>query len=680
MNCIAGKVFWSQNLQNSITAWNCVFEAELETMRRLCTGIVLLFLFMTPMGALELPTEEPATEEVVSQEILQEDVPAGEVAAVGAVSEAAPVPERVAGGAPRQVLRTHSPIRELAWDGSDTLISFLERDSVHLVDGESHAPVGSVEFPGVLDYSLFMEEDGTVHIIAGSADGTVAVWDIPYRPSESLRPAREFEPHFMNSVGGGGVDLLAFSDDSNYIAGLSAGAGEIGIHYKLRYTNELISKRAAGTVSGVYSMAFSDDDNQLAAATRDGRLLVWNAFNGRFMYEHGIYAQGGVPVHFIQGTYNLLVATAERTVAVLDPTGTVLQQIATGSPVVDTRMLSDRRRLAVLTADNRIEIYNLEDGLYLGYVPSFNVTRITSFDFNSTDTSMVVGHGDGSIYKIDLETNVLAPRTGPVLRLIGEEEVVAEGEEFTERVPPARYSDMEAEEGGLDGAGLFPAPWHSADVLVGTTFLPDPFTQSVDLQLGYTNGFLLHPFCFGLLWRSSWGFPQKDFPYIYHRGQERHEPPLLVSWVLELPVGLSFAPWDFGFEIHMEVAVGFAMHELWNRRLGNLAVTAGLNSGDFHGAFVTALTLGASWKGVVLKVSGEWDSEFGWTGQIALGYSFGLPVPERWRGKGTGGAEMPAGGEAPAPAADAEGGGPPHAEMAEVEAFGGGSIGEEDVP
>ena len=532
----------------------------------------------------------------------------------------------------QEVLKAYMPIQHLIWNDADTLISYLEEDVVYLVDSTSHAIVGAVEFPGVLDYSMFMEEDGVAHIIAGSEDGTIAVWDIPYEASKEPLPIREFAPHFMSSVPGSrGVDLLAFSDDSNYIAEVFEATDELGLHYKLRYTNELISKKAEGRVSNVYSMAFSDDNNQLATATKDGKLFVWNAFNGRFMYAHDIYTESSVPVHFIQGTYNLLVASAEDTVVLLEPTGTVLQSITTSSPVVDTKMLSDKRRVAILTQDNRIEIYNLEDGVYLGYVPSFNITAITSFDFNSTDTGMVVGHEDGSIYKIDLETNALAPRTRPVLRLIGADEVIVEGEEFTPEIPPAEYSDMKPAKKAFDVLQLFPAPRHSIDVLMGTTFLPDPFVMSLDMQLGYSNSFLLHPFSFGLLWRSSWGFPKAQFPYIYHHGAIKYDPPLLISWVLEVPLGLSFSPWDSGLEIHTEVAFGFAMHELWNRKMGAQAVTAGIHSEDFHGAFVTALTLGVAWKGITVKFSGEWDSELGWTGQVALGYSFNLPVPQKYR-------------------------------------------------
>lgn len=535
------------------------------------------------------------------------------------------------------MLKTYIPIQQLVWTDADTLISYLEQDVVYLVDSTSHAIVGAVEFPGVLDYSMFMEEDGVIHIIAGSDSGTIAVWDIPYKPSEEMQPSQEFEPHFMDSVADSlderGVDLLAFSDDSNYIAEFHEATGELGLHYKLRYTNELISKKADRSVSHVYSMAFSDDNNQLATTSTNGKLFVWNAFNGRFMYEHDIYAQSRVPVHFVQGTYNLLVASAEDTVVVLDPVGNVLQSVTTSSPVIDARMLSDKRRLAVLTQDNRIEIYNLEDGVYLGYVPSFNITTITSFDFNSTDTSMVVGHQDGSIYKIDLKANVLPPRTRPVLRLIGVEEVVVEGAEFTPEIPPAEYSDTMPEESIITVAdpGLFPAPGHGIEILAGVSLLPNPHMLDLDFTVGYLNAFFVHPFYVGAQMITSVGFPNKEFPYNYRLYGEPLAPPLMMSVALDLPVGIAVTPFERNRDIvvYAEVGVGLALHQLWNRRFGNTAI-----AGLLHPSFVASMAVGAGWKGITLRLHGDYDTRLGFLFSANIGYTVQLPYKKKAKSSG----------------------------------------------
>lgn len=532
------------------------------------------------------------------------------------VSQKASVQETITGTAHQEVLKTYIPIQRLIWNDADTLISYMEEDVVHLVDSTSHAIVGAVEFPGVLDYSMFMEEDGVIHVIAGSADGTIAAWNIPYKPSEEVQLTQEFEPHFMNSVPEErGVDLLAFSDDSNYIAEFYEATGELGLHYKLRYTNELISKKAAVSVSNVYSMAFSDDNNQLATATQDGKLFIWNAFNGRFMYERDIYTKSRVPVHFIQGTYNLLVASAEHTVVVLDPGGSVLQSITTSSPVVDTKMLSDKRRVAILTQDNRIEIYNLEDGMYLGYVPSFNVTAITSFDFNSTDTSMVVGHEDGSIYKIDLETNVLPPRTRPVLRLIGGEEVVAEGDAFTPEIPPAEYSDtMPVVRPISDWLG------DSTDGLYveGKLKMLNPYPYSIGFGGGVSwhIGSLLNPLYFGIGLDVGYALWRSDFPYIYTVGTTKYNPPGLYTFSLYVPFGISF---HLTQDIMVATETKLGVHLL---TLMNLSIPHMIKP---YPALLSGIAIRCTLWNWCIAVGVDYDGIQGFIPVLQVGYKFKLP-------------------------------------------------------
>ena len=524
--------------------------------------------------------------------------------------------QTIAGAAHQEVLKAYTPIRRLIWNDTDTLISFLDKDVVHLVDSASHTVVGAVEFPGVLDYSMFIEEDGIVHIIAGSKDGTIAVWDIPYKPSDEVQPTQEFDPHFMNSVPDGrGVDLLAFSDDSNYIAEFFETTDELGLHYKLRYTNELISKKAEGSASNVYTMAFSDDNNQLATATTEGKLLVWNAFNGRFMYEHDIYAQSRVPVHFIQGTYNLLAASAENTVVVLDPTGTALQSITTSSPVIDTKMLSDKRRVAILTQDNRIEIYNLEDGVYLGYVPSFNITAITSFDFNSTDTSVVMGHEDGSIYKIDLQTNVLPPRTGPVLRLIGVDEVMVEGAAFTPEIPPAEYSDMKpavrpvSDWLGDNTDGLY---------VEGKLKMLNPYPYSIGFGGGVSwhIGSLLNPLYFGIGLDVGYALWRPDFPYIYTVGTTKYNPPGLYTFSLYVPFGISFHLTQ-DIMLAAEIKLGVQLLTLMNLSIPHMIKP--------YPALLSGMAVRCTLWNWCILVGVDYDGIQGFIPVLQVGYKFKLP-------------------------------------------------------
>lgn len=137
------------------------------------------------------------------------------------------------------------------------------------------------------------------------------------------------------------------------------------------------------------------------------------------------------PSTFIEETYNLLVSDSPVRLIVVTPAGEELVGLEAGSPVVEARILSDKGWVAVLTEENRLEIFRLEDGVYLGYIPSFNETAITSFDFNSDNSRLLAGHEDGSVYMLDVETVMLPPRSAPILRLIAPGEVVEKGEEFT---------------------------------------------------------------------------------------------------------------------------------------------------------------------------------------------------------------------------------------------------------
>lgn len=77
------------------------------------------------------------------------------------------------------VVKEHFPIRELAWDSTDRLFAYMERDTILLRSSSGYDMLGTVEFPGVLGFSLYHEDESDVQIIAGAADGTLAVWSVP---------------------------------------------------------------------------------------------------------------------------------------------------------------------------------------------------------------------------------------------------------------------------------------------------------------------------------------------------------------------------------------------------------------------------------------------------------------------------------------------------------------------
>lgn len=427
------------------------------------------------------------------------------------------------------------------------------------------------------------------------------------------------------------MDVIAFSRDSNYIAEHLADTKELGLHFRLRYTSELVSRQVESVAAPVYSMAFSDDKELLAAAGTDGLVRVYSSFSGRLLYELPLGAEGRVPIHYIQGTYNILMAGGGR-ITVVDPTGAELASMETGSPVVYMKPLSDRRRVAALTAENRLELYRLEDGEYLGYVPSYNVTAMTSFAFSHDDGRLLMGHEDGSIYMVDLEEALVPPRRHPVLRLIGEGEAVERGAEFTESIPPAEYADtvdvyhspFEALE--VEARGLFPEARHGVEALVGVSLLPRPHLLDVDITAGYLNAVWLHPFYVGGQLRLSVGWPQAEFPYNYRLYGEPLEAPLMMSVEADFPVGIVVTPFKSNrdIELYAEVGLGFSLHQLWNRRFGGTAI-----AGVLHPSFVASMAVGAGWRGLNLRLHGDYDTQLGFLFSVNVGYIFQLPYRGR---------------------------------------------------
>ncbi len=83
-------------------------------------------------------------------------------------------------GAARPVVSLGVPVRGLAWDSTDAIFAYMQEDSVLLHSSEApYRYFGIVELPGILDYFLYHESDSGVQLIAGAADGIIAVWDIP---------------------------------------------------------------------------------------------------------------------------------------------------------------------------------------------------------------------------------------------------------------------------------------------------------------------------------------------------------------------------------------------------------------------------------------------------------------------------------------------------------------------
>lgn len=492
----------------------------------------------------------------------------------------------------------------------------------------------------------------------------------------------EHIPDFIsNATGGRRVDALAFSRDGSYIAEHFADTGEVGMHFRLRYTSELLTRRVDSVPVPVYSMAFSGDRELLATAGDDGVVRVWSSFSGRLVGEVAQHVQNHVPVHYVGDGYSLLVSAGERELAVVDPSGLELGRVEAGSAVAGSLPYGGGARVLVLTEENRLEAHGLDGSGYHGYVPSYNVTAITGYAVSPDGRLLLMGHEDGSVYLVELEDALVPPRRRPVQRAIGGDEVVERGSQFTERIPAAEYADTEDayhspfEALEVEARGLFPEPRHGVEAMVGVSVLPSPHVLDLDVTAGYLNAVWLHPFYVGAQLRLSVGWPQAEFPYNYRLYGEPLAPPLMMSVELDFPVGIVVTPFGANrdVELYAEVGLGLSLHQLWNRRFGKTAI-----GGLLHPAFVASMAVGAGWRGLSLKVHGDYDTQLGFLLSVNVGYIFRLPYRGGGRASRASPPEGPASVEAAAPPEPVDDGGEeepaPEAEATGLRAGGEGVI------
>ena len=554
---------------------------------------------------------------------------------------ASEVPAATEAAVPVPIIRLPEAVDQLLWSYDGSLFGYAEGNAVVVRDAATYAVRDVVrpsqnEVRGFVFSELLGSRQG---VLSMASDSSLSVSGLEMDSGGTVvLPPVERE----DEEGGRLVTALNFDDRSGYVAiGSSDGYLELALY--LQYIQNLSRYELRGHESAVRLVRFSTDSQWLASLSEDGALRVWDVRGhrlvGQLEWQPPVELEGmSVTAPFAvfgREMPKMLLPVDSCSLEVRDMAGAVLVSLSVPEGIRGLRVNVEGDRLEVLTETNHLYRYDLETGRFLGHIPLLFNSDVVSFAVNRSESRILVSYGDGSLVMMEM-AEVFVPADGED----GAYQLILINPDGTQRrlltLEDLRGAGIDPDEALMNsyraGPSVAGEPFHSVDLLAGTTFLPDPFVMSVDAQLGYVNGFLLHPLYFGVQWRSSWGFPRRDFPYIYNGGE--FASPLLIDWVVEVPLGLRFVPWEFGLEIYTEVALGFAMHELWNRELGARAVTAGLNSGHFHGAVVTAVTLGVGWRGVLLKASGEWDSELGWTGQLSLGYSFRLPVPRRWSGGG----------------------------------------------
>lgn len=71
-----------------------------------------------------------------------------------------------------------------------------------------------------------------------------------------------------------------------------------GIHFKLRFIQDMITRSVEGHQAEIYGLEFSNDENYLVSVSKDGTAYIWSCSN--YMQAariESVYTESAIPLH-----------------------------------------------------------------------------------------------------------------------------------------------------------------------------------------------------------------------------------------------------------------------------------------------------------------------------------------------------------------------------------------------
>ena len=512
--------------------------------------------------------------------------------------------------ASQAILKTPFPVKSLCWTDDDNRFAFSEDNLIFIRDAESVELIQTVPMNDNRYIQFATPNTGIPKAAAGETNAL--------RPSG--RGSTEFDMMFTLS-GRGNISLLKISkapagypgyiqpttvisldsgrntvtaallsQNGDYIA-VADESCRVTLYYMLRYSNNLLSMTLEGHSRPVYSLSFSPDSTLLASTSEDNTVKVWETKTGEFLGQFRILKKNRVPTLFTHDSKRLICCTndCEVTVfnlpAVYNQEAEAVKSIETLSPVKSMKLLNNSSILTIQTTDNRIEFHDLTTDEYIGYIPSYNISELTSYAFSSDNRQVLAGYSDGSIYRFIVSEVLLKPdETPPKLMFLADNEIAVGGS----RSNSSDNSDSSTARKNVNSKfensdGIIP--------FVGAKLLKDPFCFSIKGGLEYINGTIFQPVLFGAGIKAEYGYPVEDFPYVYKVAGVVAESPHLPCIEIYAPVGMIFKL-GYGFMIPVYLQAGFKLTAVSMSYGGRLYISklyptfsAGLFSGVMYGNF-----------------------------------------------------------------------------------------------
>ena len=499
----------------------------------------------------------------------------------------------ILGAAP--TLKTPSPVQGLCWSKSDGHFALTEQNAIFIRDGYDNRLVHTIGYDGATSLQFAWDVvTQTDMFMALSAGGKFSVWNFKDLPQQVAIPGEAAPSYSVELTSDKRVTASAFSHSGNHMA-VAFDDGSVNMSIVLHYTQKISDKSLTGHLGNVFSLDFSRNDGFLASAGLDDKIFIWNATDGSKVNSMPFYSGSGAGVLFTSDSSSIISLERPDLITLRAFDGTRRMVIKpNGKNVKALRLSSNGKNLIALTADDKLEFYELATGKYIGYIPPFNQTTLTSFAFNKNDSVVLTGHADGSVYKLKLEKVFLKPgQKIPRMRMVGPDEVVVKGPGYTDKIP-----------GSKDKAEIFPQE-HSVLVGLSGRTCPKPYLWGLDLDVKARFVIKNTPVFIGGGAQAGLGFPGESFPYKYTIAEAYVSPPYLVGFTFSAPIGVQVKLGKKAPRLIAELYPAYRMEKLAQTGSGKIAAS------KWFSAFVAGATVGFGWKYFEFGGGAEYDTILG---------------------------------------------------------------------
>jgi len=194
--------------------------------------------------------------------------------------------------------------------------------------------------------------------------------------------------------------------------------------------------------------------------------------------------------------------------------------------------------------NNQIEIYDLESKEFIGYIPSYNDSLLTTFAFSADNNNILLGHNDGSIYRFNVEKVFLQPtELPPNYKVIPASDLVLNDGQGVGTGFGNGDGFGDGEHSSLNIMRIYNNNKNTLTPKIGLGILSFPFFLNISAGAEYKNATILAPFYFGGGVDFNIGLPDKDFPYKYSENNIIQANPIILGGKIYGSIGITFTPW-----------------------------------------------------------------------------------------------------------------------------------------